>query len=174
MNTREQIRQAQSGTSAPKAVEPKVPAPTNGQAPANAEAEVKAPKTPKAPKVAQPCKCNVPDVKGTNGGCAGGLTKGVFAPGHDAKLTGYLTREVVAGNLTTDAAVADLAGKGGSALLQNKLRAAIERETDKATKREAAAKQREEAKAAKETALEEARAQAEKAKEELAAKREQG
>lgn len=123
--TREAIRAAAKNDS------PKVEAPES-------DAKPTAPKVakPKTVKVAQPCKCDVPGDKG----CNGGVTKGVFAPGHDAKLVGYLTREVVAGRLAKDAAVADLVGKGGSKLLQTKLGAAIDRETAKkatVTKREA-------------------------------------
>lgn len=168
MSTRDQIKRLASGnkpaeTEAPGT--PKVTAPT----PSNGAAEKPA-KAPKTVKVAQDCKCGVPDVKGTNGGCAGGKTKGVFAPGHDAKLTGYLTREVVAGNLTADQAVEDLKAKGGSALLQGKLKAAIAREVDKAERKAATQATKDAAKAEKERASAFAKEQAELAKADLKAK----
>lgn len=170
MSTRDKIREMAAGVK--PAGEPKVTAPagdaTNGKA-----KEEKAPRTKAAPKVAQDCKCAVPDAPGTNGGCAGGKTKGVFAPGHDAKLTGYLTREVVAGRLTAEQAVEDLKTKGGSALLQGKLKAAISRETDKAARKAKAERERNEAKAEKEAKMQLARDEAAKVKAENAAKAEQ-
>lgn len=166
MSVREQIRQMKQGAK-PEGTEagtPKVAAP-EGQ-----KAEPKAPRAKAAPKEAVACKCAVPDVKGTNGGCNGGKTKGVFAPGHDAKLTGYLTREVVAGNMTADEAVEDLKTKGGSALLQGKLKAAITRETEKAARKAKATQEREAAKAEKEAKLQFARDEAAKVKAENEAK----
>lgn len=156
MSVREKIRQAAQGTS--NVTEPKVAAPE--QASNGDKAEAKAPKAPRVAKVAGPCKCQVPGDKG----CNGATTKGVFAPGHDAKLTGHLTRQVVAGNLTADEAVEDMKAKGGSDLLQGKLRAAIARETTKVQKREAAAKAKEDAKAEKEAQLQFARDEAAKVK----------
>lgn len=127
---------------------PKVQAPTGGNA--TAEKPAKAPKTP---KVAVDCKCEVPNVPGTNGGCNGGKTNSNFAPGHDAKMVGYLTREVVAGKMTTEQAVAKLsAASGASKTLIGKLTSAIPREQANAAgaaKREADKQAAKDAKAAK-------------------------
>lgn len=169
MSTRDKIREMAAGVK--PTAEPKVTAPASDAT--NGKAEPKAPRAKAAPKVAQDCKCAVPDVPGTNGGCAGGKTKGVFAPGHDAKLTGYLTREVVAGNLTAEQAVEDLKTKGGSALLQGKLKAAISRETDKAARKAKAEKERADAKAEKEAKMQLARDEAAKVKADNAEKAKQ-
>jgi hypothetical protein len=165
-NVREQIRQMKQGAKAEApASAPKVEAPEGQTAP---KAE-KAPRAKAAPKQATACACAVP---GDNG-CNGGMSKGTFAPGHDAKLTGHLTREVVAGNLTADQAVEDMKAKGGSALLQGKLRAAIQRETAKAERKAKATADREAAKAEKERQLQFARDEAAKVKADNAAKTEQ-
>lgn len=79
--------------------------------------------TPRVKTVAEPtrCKCAVP-------GCDS-FSKRNFAPGHDAKLIGYLTREVVAGNMTlADASDLLSTRSNGSKLLLSKLGAAVPRE----------------------------------------------
>lgn len=161
MDTREAIRKA----AASQTPAPKVSAPANDAKPAKAEA---APKAPKAPKEPVDCNCQVP---GDNG-CNGGKTRKQFAPGHDAKLVGYLTREVVAGNMTEQDAKDTLSARSnGSAHLLSKLAVAIPREVGKVQRREASAKAREDAKAEKEAKMAEARKQAELAKADLKAKR---
>lgn len=68
-----------------------------------------------------PCKCGVK-------GCTG-TTMRVFAPGHDQKAIGHLTREVVKNkNMTAVEAVDHLRSIGASELLISKLTAAISRE----------------------------------------------
>lgn len=116
---------------------PKVTAP-EGQG--NTATAVKAKKV----REAKTCRCEVPGEKG----CNGAQTKGIFAPGHDAKLVGHLTRQVVAGHTTKALAVEALSNKGGSQLLQSKLGAAIDREV---AKRDNAAKRESERLAAKAT-----------------------
>jgi len=102
---------------------PKVEAPASDATPAKAKREPVAPRTPTN------CVCGVPGDKG----CNGAKSTRKFAPGHDAKLVGYLTREVVAQRVTPEVALKDLAEKSGnSALLVGKLKSAIERETEKA------------------------------------------
>lgn len=159
MDTREAIRKA-AATQAPA---PKVSAPANDAKPAKETA----PKAPKAPKEPMACRCEVP---GENG-CNGGQTRKLFAPGHDAKLVGYLTREVVAGNISEQEAKDTLAARSnGSAHLLSKLAVAIPREVGKVQRRESAAKAKADAKAEKEAKMVEARRQAELAKEDLKAK----
>lgn len=159
MDTRDAIRKA----AASQTSTPKVTAPASDAKPAK---EV-TPKAPKAPKEPMACRCEVP---GENG-CNGGQTRKQFAPGHDAKLVGYLTREVVAGNLTEAEAKETLSARSnGSAHLLSKLAVAIPREVGKVQRREASAKAREDAKAEKEAKMVEARKQAELAKADLKAK----
>lgn len=159
MNTREQIRQAATG-SAPA---PKVAAPAQSAQVAKPAAEPKAPREPKPKAEPKACACQVPGDKG----CNGGKTNRYFAPGHDAKLVGYLTREVVAGRMDKDAAITTLDERSGSsATLLGKLKSAIVRETDKAAKKAAKSEPK-----ADESKMEFAREQAERAKEDLKAKR---
>lgn len=131
MNTREQIANAARST----APAPKVEAPEGKPAPA--------PKVKAEPK---PCGCQVP---GDNG-CNGGKTARFFAPGHDAKLVGHLTREVVAGNLTKEQATEVLAQRsGGSKTLLGKLTTAIPRELAKKANQDKRESDRAKAKAEK-------------------------
>ncbi len=96
---------------------------------------VKAAKAPKTPKVAvepHDCKCQVP-------GCTGKTNRN-FAPGHDAKLVGHLTRQVVAGEMTTSEAMQAVIDRAGaSSLLVQKVKNAIQTEVDKRKAKEAAA-----------------------------------
>jgi hypothetical protein len=124
---------------APAAPKPKVEAP-EGQTKA-IDPKPQAPKTKAEPK---PCACQVP-------GCDAKSTR-KFAPGHDAKLKGYLTREVVAGNLTKEKAIEWIdRASGNSALLRGGLEAGIKRELAKVEakgKREQAAKEKKDAETA--------------------------
>jgi hypothetical protein len=164
MNTREAIRNAAQAMNKPATpAEPKVAAPA-------AEKPVKEPKAPRekaAPKEPVACRCQVP---GENG-CNGGKTRKLFAPGHDAKLVGYLTREVVAGNMTQDKALETIKERSeNSAHLVSKLQAAIPRELGKVQRKDAAAKAKADAKAEKEAKLQAAREEGQKAAQELANK----
>lgn len=130
-----------------------VAAPT-GDATAKTEKPAKAPKEPKVKAEPVACKCGVPDHdksgKDANGdavkfpGCRGGKSTRHFAPGHDAKLVGYVTRRYEAGSITAEQAVETVREKSGnSALLVGKIKAAVKRvdETRAATeRREQAAK----------------------------------
>lgn len=161
MNTREAIRNA-AQVNRPS---PKVEAPAT-ETSAQPKTE-KAPRAKAAPKEPVDCRCQVP---GPNG-CNGGKTRKLFAPGHDAKLVGHLTREVVAGNLTQEQAVETIKERSqNSPHLVSKLQAAIPRELGKVQRKAENAKAKEEAKAAKEAKLAEARVQGEKAAQDLAAK----
>lgn len=119
------------------------------EAPPSDARPAKAVKPPATPKVPTACACQVPTTD-KYPGCNGALSTRKFAPGHDAKLVGYLTRRVAAGESTEEAALADLASKSGnSALLVGKLRAALQRESAKAdakARREHAAREAKEAK----------------------------
>lgn len=111
------------------AAEGKVEAPENDAKPAKA---VKAPREPKTPVEPHACKCGVPKCDST--------TTRNFAPGHDAKMVGYLTRQVVAGELTKTEAlqkVTEVSGAGS--LLVQKVSNGIQREIDKRKAKEAAA-----------------------------------
>lgn len=111
------------------------------EAPANSKPAVEA-KAPKAKPEPKTCACKVP-------GCSSKTTR-IFAPGHDAKLVGHLTREVVKGSLTKDAAIATLNQRSeGSKLLASKLATAIPRELDKANAANKRAQAQADAKAAK-------------------------
>lgn len=148
---------------------PRVTAP-EGDKPVKATA-TSTPRVPKAKTEPGPCQCEVPDVAGTNGGCAGAKTNRLFAPGHDAKLVGYLTREVVAGRLTQEQAVAEIGKRSKeSVLLISKLTSAIPREMDKAKGAAKRLADKAAAKAEKEKASAFAREQAEAVKADKAAK----
>jgi len=117
--------------------------------------ETKAAKEPKAKREPKPkaepstCGCGVPthnakgesDSAGKFGGCGDAKTTSKFAPGHDAKLVGYLTRSVAGGHMTEDQAMEIVAERSkGSALLIGKLKSALATVADKkarAVKREA-------------------------------------
>lgn len=115
MSTREQIRQSATPASAPKVA-----------APTAARKETPAPKAKPEPKT---CACQVP---GPNG-CGNSTTTRIFAPGHDAKLIGFLTRQVVSGEMTAEVAATTLALRSnGSRSLAGKLATAIPRELAKA------------------------------------------
>ncbi len=143
-------------------------------------------KPAKVVKTQHPCKCGVPTAAGN---ACSGVTFATFAPGHDQKAVGYLTRQVVKeGKLTTEQAVEQLRKVGASDVLVGKLTAAIARETkaskakeaakeqaaaarvEKAAAREAAKANKPEVKPKDEAKTEFARAQAAKVKEDLAAK----
>lgn len=130
-----------------------VAAPT-GDATAKTEKPAKAPKEPKVKAEPVACKCGVPDHdkagKDANGdavkfpGCRGGRSTRHFAPGHDAKLAGYITRRYAAGSVTAEQAIEEVRAKSGnSALLVPKVKRALKLvdETRAATeRREQAAK----------------------------------
>lgn len=111
------------------ATAPKVAAPAAASKPApKAKAERKAP-------VVKTCACGVPDKAGA---VCNAQTRSKFAPGHDAKLVGHLTREVVAGKMTREQAVEQVKTKSGdSKLLVAKIGSAVDRELDKAAKAKA-------------------------------------
>lgn len=118
--TREQIEASRNAAPAPR-----VEAPTAQNANGTPSST---PKTPKAKAEPKACGCGVP---GPNG-CNGGKTTRMFAPGHDAKLVGHLTREVVSGGMTLEQATNELSTKsGGSKTLLNKLATAVPREQAK-------------------------------------------
>lgn len=122
-------------------------------------AKVDAPaKTPKEKVVKEPtdCVCAVPDNGPVNDqgkakypGCNGAKSTRKFAPGHDAKLVGYLTRQYEAGEVTAEQAIEQVREKsGGSALLLGKIKAAIkavDQRKEAKERREAAAKAKAEA-----------------------------
>lgn len=82
----------------------------------------------KVTKDAHQCACS--------DGCKG-TTRRVFAPGHDARMVGRLSRLVADGKLTSDAAAAEVRKRGGSDLLATKVKQGGER-----LRMEALAKQR--------------------------------
>ena len=103
------------------------------EAPVQAKAAVPKP-APRAKAEPKNCACQVP---GDNG-CNEAKTTRVFAPGHDAKLIGFLTRKVVSGDITEDEAKQALDTRSnGSKQLASKLAHAIPREQ---AKKEATAK----------------------------------
>jgi hypothetical protein len=77
--------------------------------------------------------CGVPDngKQDANGvakytGCRGAKSTRKFAPGHDAKLKGYLTREYAEGKRTADAVIEEVRTKSGnSALLVGAIKRAV-------------------------------------------------
>lgn len=130
MPTREEAKQAAVAVAAP---ESKVEAPEGD---ATATKPEKAPKPPKTPKEPTACTCGVPDQDKTGApatgdavkftGCRGGKSTRRFAPGHDAKLAGYLTRQYAAGRVTFDEAIDIVKERsGGSALLVPKVKRAL-------------------------------------------------
>ncbi len=76
------------------------------------------------PATVKPCGCGDEACTST--------TARSFAPGHDAKMVGRLTRAVLAGEMTEDEAKQAATNAGGSALLISKLNTAIPRERTKA------------------------------------------
>lgn len=175
MPTREEAKAA--AVTAPDkndAPESQVAAP-EGAAPVKA---AKAPKEPKAKAEPVACKCQVPNHDKTGKtatgdavkfqGCNGGKSTRHFAPGHDAKLVGYLTRFYEGGGIGAEQAIETVRERSGnSALLVGKIKAAVKRvdETRAATeRREQAAKDEKAAKEAAESAQPEAAVDAEAAK----------
>lgn len=149
MPTREEAKTAAvpAPASQVEAPESKVDAPTEAK-------PVKAAKEPKVKAEPTDCACKVPNHDKTGAtatgdaikfpGCNGGRSTRHFAPGHDAKLVGYVTRRYEAGSITAEQAVESVREKSGnSALLVGKIKAAVKRvdETRAATeRREQAAK----------------------------------
>lgn len=136
----DQIKASQEPVNTETPNESQVEAPPSdaGAVKTEATAEAKPAKVAKAPKVPEDCKCGVPnngkvDAEGKHKypGCQGGKTTGKFAPGHDAKLVGYLTREYAAGNRDADSVIAEVREKSGnSALLVGKIKSAVKRADD--------------------------------------------
>ncbi len=93
---------------------------------------------PKAKPVPTDCGCQVP-THGKNDkypGCNGAKTTSRFAPGHDAKLSGYLNRQVESGDLTAEMALDIMKERSNnSALLVGKLQKALAVTADKATRK---------------------------------------
>ncbi len=117
-----------------------VPASDAGTTEAKAAKEPKAKREPKAKAEPTTCGCQVPTHNakgevasdGKFGGCGDAKTTSKFAPGHDAKLVGFLTRSVAGGQLTEDAAMEIVAERSkNSALLIGKLKSALATVADK-------------------------------------------
>jgi hypothetical protein len=123
-----------------EAPDSQVAAPT-GDATAKTEKPAKVAKEPKVKAEPVACKCGVPDHdrKGAEAtgdavkfpGCRNGKSTRHFAPGHDAKLVGFLTRAYEAGRIGAEAAIEEVRAKSGnSALLVGKVKAAVKRVDD--------------------------------------------
>lgn len=161
MTTSQDIR---SAANAPRVAAPEQPAKA---------AATPTPRQPKAKPEPKACACQTPYENDDYRGCQDAKTNRVFAPGHDAKLVGYLTRQVIAGGMTQDAAVKVLDERSqGSKLLVAKLQTAIPRERERAATTQRNKEAREAAKAEKADKKAFAKAQAEAAKADAQAKRE--
>jgi hypothetical protein len=156
----EQLNAAQAAKANAETVDTEVPPSDSGT---KVDSDAKPAKAPKEKVVKEPtdCVCGVPDNGPTNDsgkskfpGCGNAKSTRKFAPGHDAKLVGYLTRQFEAGAISADDAIAQVRDKsGGSALLLGKIKSAI-RAVDE---RKAAKTRREEALKAKAAAEEAAK-----------------
>lgn len=131
------------------------------EAPTEAKAE-KPKREPKAKAEPTDCACGVPDHDRTGApatgdavkfpGCRGGKSTRKFAPGHDAKLVGYVTRMYAAGKVSAEGAVEEVRVKSAnSALLVGKIKAAVKRVDDEKASRERREQAAKDAKAAEQS-----------------------
>lgn len=132
------------------------------EAPTAAPAE-KPKREPKAKAEPTDCACKVPDHDRSGApatgdavkfpGCRGGKSTRKFAPGHDAKLVGFVTRQYAAGKVTAEAAIEEVRTKSAnSALLVGKIKAAVKRVDDERASRERREQAEKDAKSAEQSA----------------------
>lgn len=155
MVSRNDAKAAVAENSAGEQVESQVEAP-----PSDAKSTPK--REPKVKAEPKDCACRVPNQDKTGAeasgdavkfaGCNGGKSTRKFAPGHDAKLVGYLTRSYEAGRISAQDAIDTVKKRSdNSALLVGKIKAAVKRVDEQRVARERRDQAAKDAKAAEST-----------------------